>query len=91
MCAEDQGIELEDGTTKLFLSTKGEKDDVSVPLKNFLDYVDGHAPADELMKEIDTEVELSKSRDEWRREHMTSALENAILALSRTAVVLLYR
>ena len=75
MCAEDQGIELEDGTTKLFLSTKGEKNDVSVPLKNFLDYVDGHAPADELMKEIDTEVELSKSRDEWRREYMTLALE----------------
>ena len=75
MCSEDQGIELEDGTTKLFLSTKGEKDDVSVPLKNFLDHVDGHAPADELMKEIDTEVELSKSRDEWRREYMTLALE----------------
>ncbi|WP_407396673.1 Rpn family recombination-promoting nuclease/putative transposase [Anaerovibrio sp.] len=75
MCAEDYGIELEDGTTKLFLSTKGEKDDVSMPLKNFLDYVDGHAPADELMKEIDTEVELSKSRDEWRREYMTLALE----------------
>ncbi|WP_297964710.1 Rpn family recombination-promoting nuclease/putative transposase [uncultured Anaerovibrio sp.] len=54
MCAEDKVIELEDGTTKLFLSTKGDKDDVSMPLKNFLDYVDGHAPADELMKEIDT-------------------------------------
>lgn len=75
LCIEDKGINLEDGTTKMFLSTKGKQDDVSKPLKNFLDYVDGHAPADELMKEIDNEVELSKSRDEWRREYMTLALE----------------
>ena len=75
LCIEDMEIDLDDGTTKMFLSTKGEIDDISRPLKNFLDYVDGCAPADELMKEIDTEVELSKSRDEWRREYMTLALE----------------
>ena len=62
-------------TTKLFLSIKGKVDDISKPLNYFLDYVYGHVPADELMKEIDTEVELSKSHDEWRREYMTFALE----------------
>lgn len=75
LCLEDTDIELGDGTSKIFLSTKGTLDDISKPLKNFLDYVDGHAPADELMKDIDREVVVAKERDEWRREYMTLALE----------------
>ena len=74
-CLEDHGIELRDGATKLFLSTKGQMDDISRPLKNFLDYVDGRAPADELMQEIDVEIDIAKRRDEWRRDYMTFALE----------------
>ena len=75
LCVEDMGINLCDGTTKMFLSTKGKLDDVSRPLKIFLDYVDGHAPADDFTKEIDSEVIVAKNRDEWRREYMTLALE----------------
>ena len=75
LCLEDQGIQLKDGATKLFLSTKGELDDVSRPLKNFLDYVDGRQPADELMQEIDEEIDIAKRCDEWRRDYMTFALE----------------
>ena len=75
LCMEDYKIALEDGTTKLFLSTKGEADDISLPLKSFLEYIDGHAPKDELMKEIDEAVETVKNREEWRREYMTLALE----------------
>ena len=75
LCVKEEGLKLDDGTTKLFLSTKGQVDDISKPLKNFLDYVDGHAPADELMQEIDSEVNIAKNREEWRREYMTLALE----------------
>ena len=75
ICLEKPKLNLNDGTTKLFLSTKGETDDISLPMKNFLDYVDGHAPADELMIEIDSEVSTAKKREEWRREYMTLALE----------------
>ena len=49
--------------------------DISRPLEIFLDYVDGHAPADEFTKGIDSEVAIAKNRDEWRREYMTLALE----------------
>lgn len=77
LCTEDQNINLNDGTTKLFLSTKGEADDISLPLKRFLEYIDGRAPQDELMKEIDETVKSVKNRDEWRREYMTLALEMA--------------
>ena len=75
LCLEDQGIELKDGATKLFLSTKGQINDISSPLKNFLDYVDGQQPADELMQEIDAEIDTARRCDEWRRDYMTFALE----------------
>ena len=51
------------------------KDDISKPLKYFLDYIDGKEPADELMQEIDKEVDTVKCCDEWRREYMTLAFE----------------
>ena len=75
LCLEDNSIALNDGTTKIFLSTKGIADDISKPLKYFLDYIDGKEPADELMQEIDKEVDTVKCCDEWRREYMTLAFE----------------
>ena len=72
---------LDDGTTKLFLSTKGTADDISKPLKYFLDYIDGKEPADELMQKIDNEVDTIKRCDEWRREYMTLRREYMTLAL----------
>jgi len=47
LCMEDNNIYLDYGTTKMFLRTKRVRKDVSKPLKNFFDYVDGHASADE--------------------------------------------
>ena len=55
----------------MFLSTKGTADDVPLPLKHFLDYVDGQPPADDFVKEIDNEVRMAKRREDWRREYMT--------------------
>ena len=78
LCVEEHGIELKDGATKLFLSTKGDLDDISRPLKNFLDYVDGQAPADELMQEIDVEIDIAKKCDEWRRDYMTFYIEKEL-------------
>ena len=78
ICMENYGIELNDGATKLFLSTKGQMDDVSRPLKNFLDYVDGRQPADELLQEINAEVDIAKRCDEWRREYMTFLIEKEL-------------
>jgi len=75
LCTEDNDIRLNDGTTKMFLSTKGKTADIPSPLLNFLDYVDGQAPEDELMQDIDNEVGVVKKREDWRREYMTLALE----------------
>ena len=46
-------------------------DDIPLPLKHFLDYVDGQPPADDFVREIDNEVMMAKRREDWRREYMT--------------------
>ena len=45
LCVESPNVALDDGATKVFLSTKGSADDVSVTVKNFLNYVDNGAVA----------------------------------------------
>ncbi len=74
-CEEDFAISLNDGTAKLFLSTKGTENDVDKQLQDFLDYVDGRKTDDELVKEIESEVVTAKNREEWRREYMTMEME----------------
>ena len=74
LCLEEQGLELKDGATKMFLSTKGTEDDISKPLKIFLGYVDGQDPADELTGAIDAEVLAAINSKDGRREYMTLAL-----------------
>lgn len=70
ICIEDHDIKLNDGTTKIFLSTKGKINDIPKPLKIFLDYVDGQKPADKLTQEMEQIVIQVKNRDDWRREYM---------------------
>ena len=53
VCIEDCDIELCDGTTKLFLSTKGTEKDIPKQLKAFSNYVDGSEPTDDLLEEIE--------------------------------------
>lgn len=75
LCLQNTTRVLNDGTYKIFLSTKGELGDISKPLKYFLDYIDGKEPEDTLMYEIDSEVHTIKQCDEWRRDYMTLAFE----------------
>ena len=64
------GRELGDGLTTIFLSTKGEMNDVSEVLQNFLDYVDGRPPVDGLIQQMDEIVHVVKQSKEWRGEYM---------------------
>lgn len=69
-CREEQGEELGDGSTTIFLSTKGQMNDVSKLLQNFLDYVDGQPPKDSLVQRMDEVVKVVKQSKEWRGEYM---------------------
>ena len=78
VCMEEQDILLNDGATKLFLSTKGKMDDISKPLQRFLDYVDGHAASDELLREIESAVDEAKHCEAWREEYSMLSMDHYI-------------
>ena len=64
-CQEDRSILLDDGASKIFLSTKGKLDDVSKEMKNFLDFVEGLHVQDHWVDEIrNLIVELKKTEKE---------------------------
>ena len=66
----DRNLELQDGTTKVFLNTHGVGDDVLPELKNFLNLINGEAPADEFCAEVDQRVQEAKLDAETRRNFM---------------------
>ena len=76
VCMEEHDILLNDGATKLFLSTKGKMDDISKPLQRFLDYVDGHAASDELLREIESAVDEAKHCEAWREEYSMLSMDH---------------
>ena len=70
-CTEDKNILMPDGSTKVFLSTKGNMDDVTPDVKAFLDYVDGIISNDEFVQELDQEIKDVKTIERERRSYMT--------------------
>ncbi len=76
LCIEDYDIALNDGATKLFLSTKGTQNDVSKPLQAFLDYIDGHEATDELLRDIDDAVHEVKHCEAWKEEYSMLSMDH---------------
>ena len=85
ICLEDNKLELNDGTTKLFLNSTSvipyESPD-TFPYSNldddifyFLQYINGHAPQGKFVNEIDTEVGKVKENKEMEKSYMTYAME----------------
>ena len=85
VCLEDNRLELNDGTTKLFLNSTSvipyESPD-TFPHSNldddifyFLQYINGHAPQGTFVNEIDTEVGKVKENKEMEKSYMTYAME----------------
>ena len=76
VCIEDYDIALNDGATKLFLSTKGTQNDVSKPLQAFLDYIDGQEATDELLRDIDNAVYEVKHCEAWKEEYSVLSMDH---------------
>ena len=70
-CAQCPSIQLNDGATKIFLSTKGTVDDVSPNLRAFLDYVDCGIINGDFVQKLDEAVQLVKSNRKAMKEFMT--------------------
>ena len=76
LCIEEHDIALNDGATKLFLSTKGTRNDVSKPLQAFLDYIDGQEATDELLRDIDDAVHEVKHCEAWKEEYSMLSMDH---------------
>ena len=76
VCIEDHDIALNDGATKLFLSTKGTQNDVSKPLQAFLDCIDGQEATDELLRDIDDAVYEVKHCEAWKEEYVMLSMDH---------------
>lgn len=63
-------LELGDGTTKVFLNTKGLGEDILPDLKHFLELVNGKKPVGEFCQEVSRQVEAAKMNAETRRNFM---------------------
>ena len=74
LCHED-GEELGDETTKLFLSSPNYEKAHDVELRDFLQYVEKKVAEGVFAKELDQEVQRVKNEEETRREYMTLAME----------------
>ena len=76
VCIEDHDIALNDGATKLFLSTKGTQNDVSKPLRGFLDYIDGQEATDDLLRDIEDAVHEVKHCEAWKEEYVMLSMDH---------------
>lgn len=76
-CLENLSLALGDETTKIFLSTKGEMDDVDAEMKEFLAYIENSTDAfaaqaaSPLVKEIHKRVTEVKQNKDMEVEYMT--------------------
>jgi predicted transposase/invertase (TIGR01784 family) len=71
LCIEDKELELNDGTSKVFLCSEGQLDDVSADVKAFLDYMKGLPAVDDFVNEIDGFIKEIKVKEEERVSYMT--------------------
>ena len=74
-CVEEDGLELNDEATKIFLNSKGDSETLDPDVRAFLRYVDGKAAEGSFMKAVEDEVMRVKEHKETRREYMTYAME----------------
>ena len=70
LCVEDNHIELEDGTEKIFLCTKGDANDTPEKLACFLSFVAGQKASDDFTRKLDDAIITARRNARWRKEYM---------------------
>lgn len=71
VCVEEPGLELNDGTTKIFYNTKGTTGRIRWDAKKILNYMESNAPEDDFTNKLAREVQKVKENKEWKVEYMT--------------------
>ena len=68
-------LKMGDETTKIFLNSQGNREELDADIAAFLDYVNGLAAKGHFAKSIDQEVQKVKEHKETRWEYMTLMME----------------
>lgn len=71
LCIENTGIELNDGTSKVFINAKSQSKDISPELRALLDYLCGMEPVSELTRYISASIDKAKTDHRWECEYVT--------------------
>lgn len=71
LCVEENGLEMDDKTTRVFVNSKGTANDVTPDVKAFLNYVNGVFSNDAFVREIEDEIVRIKELQEERVKYMT--------------------
>ena len=74
-CHEQDGLELGDETTKMFLNAKGTIGKVDKDIDSFLAYVDGKVAEGKFTQDVASEVDKVKQHNETKVEYMTLMME----------------
>ena len=75
-CKEALELELEDGTSKVFVNAKGDTENLSEDLQAFLKYLNGEIIKDNsFISTLENEVEAARNKEEWRVEYMSLMVE----------------
>lgn len=70
-CMENKDLLLSDGTEKVFVNSKGVRENISEEMKAFLDFLENNQSTSHLTKRLEEELENARSQEEWRHEYMT--------------------
>ena len=70
-CSDDKNIKLEDGVTKIIISTKGkEEKNLDKDLKAFIDYVNGILPNNDFVQTVNNRIGEIKQKESERSLYM---------------------
>ena len=76
VCQSDPQMSYNEGAYKIVLNSKGNRDNISKELSDFLSYIETEKPNDELSLSIDNMVSEINSDENWR--HQTMTLEDKL-------------
>ena len=86
ICNEDHSLVLDDGVTRVFINTEGDRHRISKELASFIGYISTGEVTDDYTKDLDEEVRALRNDDGRERDYMTymqTIMEHEDMAYSR--------
>ena len=86
ICNEDHSLVLDDGVTRVFINTEGDRHRISKELASFIGYISTGEVTDDYTKDLDEEVRALRNDDGRERDYMTymqTIMEHEEMAYNR--------